>query len=244
MSEAITARRASRAANGAGPGARGHIIRAMDVKREYTMGRAVVHALRGVSLQVERGELMAVMGPSGSGKSTLLHLIGCLDTPTSGSLSIEGQDVSRMSERELAYTRNRRIGFVFQQFNLLPRMNVLENVMTPLMYAGVPARERRVRGAGALERVGLSDRAHHRPSELSGGQQQRAAIARALACNPSIILADEPTGALDSGTGRAVMDLFQEINRQGITIIVVTHDPGVGACCRRHILLRDGLLEE
>jgi putative ABC transport system ATP-binding protein len=244
MNRAITARRAASAGGNAGPGTRAPVIFARDVKREYTMGQTVVQALRGVSLQVDREEFVGIMGPSGSGKSTLLHLIGCLDSPTSGSLSVEGQDVSRLSERELAFMRNRRIGFVFQQFNLLARMTVLENVMTPLMYAVVPARERKARAAEALARVELSDRTRHLPSELSGGQQQRVAIARALVNKPSIILADEPTGALDTDTGKTIMGIFQEINRRGTTIIVVTHDVGVGAYCRRHILLRDGLLEE
>jgi putative ABC transport system ATP-binding protein len=244
MSGTIIARRAVSTGNDAGPDPREPVISARDVKREYIMGKAVVHALRGVSFQVYRGEFVSIMGPSGSGKSTLLHLIGCLDTPTSGSLSVEGQDVSSMSERDLAFTRNRRIGFVFQQFNLLSRMNVLENVMTPLMYANVPARERKIRAAEALARVGLSDRMHHLPSELSGGQQQRSAIARALVNEPSIILADEPTGALDTDTVKTIMGIFQEINRQGTTVMVVTHDAEVGACSRRHIHLRDGLLEE
>jgi putative ABC transport system ATP-binding protein len=218
-------------------------IAAVDVRRDYVLGQAVVRALRGVSLRIRRGDFLAVMGPSGSGKSTLMHLMGCLDTPTAGRVYIDGEDVSEMDERERAALRNRRIGFVFQQFNLLPRINILENVMTPLMYAGVPARQRRDRAAEALQRVGLADRLGHRPAELSGGQQQRVAIARALVGGPSIILADEPTGALDTDTGAAILALFREINGEGTTVVVVTHDPEVGAACRGSIRLRDGLVE-
>ena len=220
------------------------IIHAVDLKRDYLLGQTVVRALRGVSLDIERGELLSIMGPSGSGKSTLMHLIGCLDTPTSGSLVLGGTDVSRMNEEELAYVRNRKIGFVFQQFNLLHRMTVLDNVMTPLMYAGVAQKERKIRAADALDRVGLSDRLGHRPSELSGGQRQRVAIARALVTEPSIILADEPTGALDTDTGRTILDLFTRINDEGKTVIVVTHDPDISRFCKRNVTLRDGLLEE
>ncbi len=219
------------------------MITVTDVRREYAMGDTVVQALRGVSLEVEEGELLALMGPSGSGKSTLMHLMGCLDSPSSGTIRIEGEDVSRLGEEELARIRNRKIGFVFQQFNLLSRLTVLENVMTPLMYGGVPSGERRRRAAESLERVGLADRLRHRPSQLSGGQRQRVAIARALATRPAIILADEPTGALDSDTGRAILGLFQEIHAEGKTVILVTHDPGIGALCRRRVLLRDGRVE-
>ncbi len=220
------------------------IIHAVNLKRDYLLGQTVVRALRGVSLDIERGELLSIMGPSGSGKSTLMHLIGCLDTPTSGSLVLDSTDVSRMNEEELAYTRNRKIGFVFQQFNLLHRMTVLDNVMTPLMYAGVAQKERKLRATDALDRVGLSDRLGHRPAELSGGQRQRVAIARALVTEPSIILADEPTGALDTDTGRTILDLFTRINDEGKTVIVVTHDPDISRFCKRNITLRDGLLEE
>ncbi len=219
------------------------MIAAVDIRRDYMLGKTVVQALRGVSLEICRGEFVSVMGPSGSGKSTLMHLIGCLDTPNSGRIYIEGEDVSEMDERELAEVRNCKIGFVFQQFNLLTRINILENVMTPLMYARVPGKERRRRAAEALERVGLADRLKHRPAELSGGQRQRVAIARALVTRPSIILADEPTGALDTNTGKTILDLFQQINEEGKTVIVVTHDPEVGAACRRSIHLRDGIVE-
>jgi len=208
------------------------------------MGESTVHALRGVSLEVAVGELLAIMGPSGSGKSTLMHLIGCLDTPTTGSLCLDGEPVAGLSEEQLAVIRNRKIGFVFQQFNLLSRITVLENVTTPLMYGGVGWRERGQRAEEALDRVGLSDRLRHRPTELSGGQRQRVAIARALVTRPSIILADEPTGALDQETGRAILDLFAAICAEGKTVIVVTHDPQVGAFCGRRVHLRDGLLEE
>jgi len=220
------------------------IIHAVNLKRDYLLGQTVVRALRGVSLDIERGELLSIMGPSGSGKSTLMHLIGCLDTPTSGSLVLDSTDVSRMNEEELAYTRNRKIGFVFQQFNLLYRMTVLDNVMTPLMYAGVDQKERKIRAADALDRVGLLNRLSHRPSELSGGQRQRVAIARALVTEPSIILADEPTGALDTDTGKTILDLFTRINDEGKTVIVVTHDPDISRFCKRNVTLRDGLLEE
>ena len=220
------------------------MISAVQLTKEYRMGESTVHALRGVSLQVAAGELLAIMGPSGSGKSTLMHLIGCLDTPTTGSLCLNGEPVAGLDEEQLAVIRNRKIGFVFQQFNLLSRITVLENVTTPLMYGGVGWRERGLRAEEALDRVGLSDRLRHRPTELSGGQRQRVAIARALVTRPSIILADEPTGALDQETGRAILDLFAAICAEGKTVIVVTHDPQVGAFCGRRVHLRDGLLEE
>jgi putative ABC transport system ATP-binding protein len=220
------------------------VISAVQLTKEYRMGESTVHALRGVSLQVAAGELLAIMGPSGSGKSTLMHLIGCLDTPTTGSLSLDGEPVAGLDEEQLAVIRNRKIGFVFQQFNLLSRITVLENVTTPLMYGGVGRHERGLRAEEALDRVGLSDRLRHRPTELSGGQRQRVAIARALVTRPSIILADEPTGALDQETGRAILDLFAAICAEGKTVIVVTHDPQVGAFCGRRVHLRDGLLEE
>ncbi len=220
------------------------MISAVQLTKEYRMGESTVHALRGVSLQVAAGELLAIMGPSGSGKSTLMHLIGCLDSPTAGSLSLDGEPVAGLDEEQLAVIRNRKIGFVFQQFNLLSRITVLENVTTPLMYGGVSRPERSLRAVEALDRVGLSDRLRHRPTELSGGQRQRVAIARALVTRPSIILADEPTGALDTETGRTILDLFAAICAEGKTVIVVTHDPQVGAFCGRRVHLRDGLLEE
>jgi putative ABC transport system ATP-binding protein len=226
---------------GGGPAA---AVRALDIRRDYLLGKTVVPALRGVSLAIARGELVSIMGPSGSGKSTLMHLMGCLDTPSSGRIYVEGQDVSEMDEEQLAGVRNRKIGFVFQQFNLLARIDILENVATPLMYARISGKESRRRAAEELERVGLADRLRHRPSELSGGQRQRAAIARALVTRPSIILADEPTGALDTNTGKTILELFRRINEEGKTVIVVTHDPEVGAACRRTIRLRDGTVEE
>jgi len=218
----------------------------IDVRRlvhDYPVGEAVIHALRGVSFSVRPGELVAIMGPSGSGKSTLMHLIGCLDTPTSGTVHIAGEDVSNLSESELALVRNRRIGFVFQRFNLIPRISILDNVTTPLLYAGVSPRMREERAAEALEKVGLGARLLHRSVQLSGGQQQRVAIARALVTNPIIILADEPTGNLDTATGKAILELFEAVNAAGTTVIIVTHDAEVSSECRRVVHLRDGLIE-
>ena len=214
-----------------------------DLVKTYVMGSTEVHALRGVSLNIDRNEYVAIMGPSGSGKSTLMNMIGCLDTPTSGTYLLEGQSVSEMSEDELADIRNRQIGFVFQTFNLLPRADILHNVELPLVYAGVPRAERRKRAGAAIARVGLADRAHHKPNELSGGQRQRVAIARALVGNPSIILADEPTGNLDSKTGEEIMQMFDELYAAGQTIILVTHEDNIAAHARRTIRLKDGLIE-
>jgi putative ABC transport system ATP-binding protein len=214
-----------------------------DLTKTYVMGSTEVRALRGVSLRIDRNEYVAIMGPSGSGKSTLMNMIGCLDTPTSGTYLLEGQSVSEMSEDELADIRNRQIGFVFQTFNLLPRADILHNVELPLVYAGMPRAERRKRAAAAIARVGLADRAHHKPNELSGGQRQRVAIARALVGNPSIILADEPTGNLDSKTGEEIMQMFDELYAAGQTIILVTHEDNIAAHARRTIRLKDGLIE-
>jgi putative ABC transport system ATP-binding protein len=220
------------------------VIQTIDLKRFYIMGDIVVQALRGVSISIEPGEFTAIMGPSGSGKSTLMHLIGCLDTPTEGNLLIDGVSTRKLKEAKLAYLRNKKIGFVFQQFNLLNRISILENVETPLLYAGVSPRKRRKLALEALDRVGLGDRVKHRPTELSGGQKQRAAIARAIVNNPSLLMADEPTGALDTRTGHQILELFHELNTQGLTVLMVTHDPEVGDACRRVLTIRDGLISE
>jgi putative ABC transport system ATP-binding protein len=219
------------------------VILTHKLTREYDLGGEVVRALRGVDIQIRKNEFVAIMGPSGSGKSTLMNLIGCLDTPTSGEYWLDAQKVSDLSDDDLAHIRNKEIGFVFQTFNLLPRANALHNVELPLIYAGLGAKERRERAAKALEHVGLADRMDHRPNELSGGQRQRVAIARALVNEPSILLADEPTGNLDSATGEDIMRLFKALHDSGQTIIVVTHEPDIAAHANRQILLRDGLIE-
>jgi putative ABC transport system ATP-binding protein len=219
------------------------IIRIRDLTREYRMGAERILALRGVTLEIHRNEYVAIMGPSGSGKSTMMNLLGCLDTPTDGEYWLNGEEVSCLSDDALARVRNREIGFVFQTFNLLPRATALHNVELPLVYAGVRARERRDRAAAALERVGLADRMQHRPNELSGGQRQRVAIARALVNQPSILLADEPTGNLDSVTSDEIMEVFATLHAAGQTVIMVTHEPDIAARAQRKIVLRDGRVE-
>jgi putative ABC transport system ATP-binding protein len=219
------------------------IIKIEELMKIYQMGNQEVRALDGVSFDVQENEYIAIMGPSGSGKSTLMNLIGCLDTPTSGTYILNGQDVSKLEDAELAEVRNREIGFVFQTFNLLPRTDCLSNVELPLIYSGVKTAERRERSARTLERVGLGDRLDHKPNELSGGQRQRVAIARALVNNPSILLADEPTGNLDTKTGEEIMLLFEELYRMGNTILLVTHEDEIADHARRIIRLRDGVIE-
>ena len=218
------------------------LIRLQNVSRRYQMGMETVHALRDVSLEIQRGEYVAIMGPSGSGKSTMMNLVGCLDTATSGRYELNGVNVSEIDDNQLAEVRNREIGFVFQTFNLLPRSNALHNVELPLIYAGIPADERRKIALEAITQVGLADRMHHKPNELSGGQRQRVAVARALVNQPSILLADEPTGNLDSKTGSEIMALFDELSRKVNTIIVVTHEEEIARQSRRIIRLRDGLI--
>ena len=220
------------------------LIETRDLSKVYKMGSEEIHAIRGVSLEIERGEYIAVMGPSGSGKSTLMNLIGCLDTPTSGSYLLNGRQVALMNDNELAQIRNKEIGFVFQTFNLLPRASALRNVELPLVYAGVPAKEREQRARAVLRQVELDDRVTHRPNELSSGQRQRVALARALVNHPSILLADEPTGNLDSKTGAEIMALFNRLHKSGNTIVVITHEADVAAFAHRAIHLRDGRVEQ
>jgi putative ABC transport system ATP-binding protein len=227
-----------------GSPARPPVIDLVDVTKIYRSGSLSVAALRGISLVIDEGEYVAIMGPSGSGKSTLMHILGCLDVPSSGSYWLAGEDVSEMSESELALVRNRRIGFVFQQFNLLASQSVLRNVELPLTYAGVARSDRRTRALEALELVGLADRVQHRPGELSGGQQQRVAIARALVTRPALILADEPTGNLDSAAAADVTRLMEELNAQGTTLVLITHEAEVAAVANRMVRLRDGLVVE
>ena len=213
-----------------------------DIVKTYQMGDSIVRALAGVSLTIEEGEFTAIMGPSGSGKSTLMNILGCLDRPTSGSYKLDGAEVATLGDDELAVTRNKKIGFVFQNFNLLSRMSALNNVALPMVYAGIPHKDRLARAQRGLEMVGLGSRVHHKPNELSGGQRQRVAIARALVNEPSIILADEPTGNLDSKSGDEIMEIFCELNQQGKTVILVTHEPEIAAYTRRTVTFRDGLI--
>lgn len=221
------------------------VVKIDNVIRTYKMGDNEVQALKGVSFEILQGEFLAIMGPSGSGKSTCMNMIGCLDRPTSGSVEINGKLTAHMSEKELAVLRNKTIGFVFQQYHLISGMTVLENVMLPLKYQKIDRAERKVLAEKALSSVGLADRMNHRPHELSGGQKQRVAIARAMVTSPKILLADEPTGALDSTTGKQVMELFRQINKeQGTTVIIVTHDPGIGASMNRCIRIFDGLIQQ
>ena len=220
------------------------VIQTHELTKIYQLGEVSVHALAGVSITIDRGEIVAIMGPSGSGKSTLMNLLGCLDRPSSGTYTLDGEEVAQLDDDHLANIRNRKVGFVFQSFNLLPRISALENVELPMRYVGNGGRARRQRAQAALEAVGLGDRLHHKPTELSGGQQQRVAIARALVNDPAIILADEPTGALDTRSGREILDLLLQLNRErGTTIILVTHDPTVAGRAQRIITMCDGKVE-
>ncbi len=220
------------------------IIETVDLGKEYKLGDQVIPVLRGINLVVQEGEFVAIMGPSGTGKSTLMHILGCLDIPTRGRYVLDGEDVSLMDDNRLARVRNQKLGFVFQAFYLIPWGTALENVMVPFLYGDEAPKDARKRAVEALERMGLGDRLQHRPSELSGGQQQRVAIARALVTNPALILADEPTGNLDSASSREVMGIFQEMNREGRTIVIITHDQEVAAYASRRVLLRDGMIME
>jgi len=219
------------------------LLRIEKVEKRYQSGDVEVHALRGVSIDIDRGEFVAIMGPSGSGKSTLMNLLGCLDRPTAGSIYLEGRDIAKLDHDALAEIRNRTLGFVFQSFHLLSRTSALENVELPLVYGGVPRAERRARAAEALRRVGLAQRADHHPNQLSGGQQQRVAIARAIVNQPKLLVADEPTGNLDSKTSVEIMALFQELGRAGLTIVLVTHEPDIAAYASRVIVVRDGRIQ-
>jgi putative ABC transport system ATP-binding protein len=218
------------------------LVELRNVSKIYRLGDEEIRALDDVTLDIEAGEFISIIGPSGSGKSTLMHILGCLDSPTNGSIQLDGVMIQNASPRELATIRNRKIGFVFQFFNLLPKLNVMQNVELPMIYSGIPGKERRERSMGALEAVGMANRARHRPSQLSGGQQQRAAIARALVNNPRIVFADEPTGNLDSHTGEAILQLFRKLSQEGRTIVLVTHDPEIAAVTPRRIEIRDGKL--
>ena len=221
---------------------RANIVSMRNIQKVFSVGEVLVHALRGISFDIKQGEFISILGPSGSGKSTCMNMIGCLDRPSSGDVLIDGVNTLDMNDKDLAYLRNETIGFVFQQYYLLPGLSILDNVMLPLRYQGVPFDERKRRAKEELEKVGLKDRLKHTPNELSGGQKQRVAIARALVTKPKLILADEPTGALDSETGHSVLDLFFAINRDGTTVVVVTHDIDIGAMARRSIHLKDGLI--
>jgi len=220
-----------------------NVIEIRNIIRDFKLGQETVHVLKGIDLDIKRGEYLAIMGPSGSGKSTLMNLLGCLDTPTSGSYNLNGNDVSQMTDDELAEIRNTEIGFVFQTFNLLPRTTALENVALPMIYAGASKKQRQLRATEVLSDVGLADRMDHKPNQLSGGQRQRVAVGRALVNKPSIILADEPTGNLDSKTGMEIMGLFDDIHKAGNTVIMVTHEEEVAAHAHRIIRLRDGMVE-
>lgn len=220
-----------------------NIIRMQDVSRIYSMGENEIRALDKISFSVEQGEFLSIMGPSGSGKSTCMNMIGCLDRPTSGIVEINGKETAKMTEKELSALRNKTIGFVFQQYHLLPGLNILENVMLPLRYQKIEKQKRIQKAKEALEKVGLKERFKHRPNELSGGQKQRVAIARAIVTEPNIILADEPTGALDSHTGKTIMNLFREINTAGTTVIIVTHDPRIGENTKRCVRILDGKIQ-